>query len=594
VIRVGSRAFRLSGFHLLFACILLSVLPQVVYLVTRNVTLQLNWQHFGFRWHLDEFFSGSGGGNCGLPGNEDCHGALPANRTFQPGIAAALWSVVLGLLLHANRGERRVQRLLFLAAWYCTALSALAKGAPGLVLPVVIVVATLGATRRFRDFARAEWVGLALLFGCVCLPWYVQMFMRHGPPFTDRLLFHDMYKRAFEHVHDTNTGDDVTFRYYVWQLGYGLFPWTGIAALGMLGWLKFRDEAEDAESEQMALFALWFVVAFAMFTISLTKFHHYVLPAVPAIAAMTGVLLDGAFGAGEPTRARQSLAPYLLLLTISAGLLAYGAMRLFPGSLSGRLVAASPPPGSLVQAVLALGSGLGLSVLAYRRFAARTGPSQAANAEGALLGVGLLAAVAPVLLCGRDLSTTFSGDIDASARLVHLFSYNYRRPWPTESLNFDGIMLGFTLASALVTATCVLPSLRRHALIWFCALALVWSAWGLDVYLFKAAPHWGQRETLLAYYAARKGPDEPFVAYQMNWKGENFYTGNHVPAFVSSGAKFKTWVAEQKAKGVRVMFFTTEHGRVSTLKSELGNVREFKTLISKEQNNKFTLARVEL
>ena len=53
----------------------------------------------------------------------------------------------------------------------------------------------------------------------MCLPWYVQMYMRHGAPFTDRLLFHDMYKRAFVHVHDTNTGDDVSFRYYVWQLG---------------------------------------------------------------------------------------------------------------------------------------------------------------------------------------------------------------------------------------------------------------------------------------------------------------------------------------------------------------------------------------
>ena len=43
-----------------------------------------------------------------------------------------------------------------------------------------------------------------------------------------------MYKRAFSHVHDTNAGDDTSFRYYVWQLGYGLFPWTGIAA-GSLG-----------------------------------------------------------------------------------------------------------------------------------------------------------------------------------------------------------------------------------------------------------------------------------------------------------------------------------------------------------------------
>jgi hypothetical protein len=138
------------------------------------------------------------------------------------------------------------------------------------------------------------------------------------------------------------------------------------------------------------------------------------------------------------------------------------------------------------------------------------------------------------------------------------------------------------------------PRLRRHALTMFCAVAVTWTAWGIDVYLVKAAPHWGQRETVLAYYVARKGPEEPFVAYQMNWKGENFYTGNRVPAFVSTGAKFKTWVSEQKKRGVKVMFFTTEHSRISALKSELGTVKEFKVLTPRELNNKFTLARAEL
>ena len=33
-----------------------------------------------------------------------------------------------------------------------------------------------------------------------------------------------------------------------------------------------------------------------------------------------------------------------------------------------------------------------------------------------------------------------------------------------------------------------------------CAAAISWSAWGVNVYLVKTAPHWGQRETVLAYY----------------------------------------------------------------------------------------------
>jgi hypothetical protein len=63
---------------------------------------------------------------------------------------------------------------------------------------------------------------------------------------------------------------------------------------------------------------------------------------------------------------------------------------------------------------------------------------------------------------------------------------------------------------------------------------------------------------------------------------------------VSSGAKFKDYVAAQKSKGVRVMFFTTEHGRIGTLKSELGTVKDFKLLNTVKDNNKFALVRVEL
>ena len=92
----------------------------------------------------------------------------------------------------------------------------------------------------------------------------------------------------------------------------------------------------------------------------------------------------------------------------------------------------------------------------------------------------------------------------------------------------------------------------------------------------------------------RAGPEEPLVAYQLNWKGENFYTGNDVPAFVSSGKRFTDWVDSQRQSGVRVMFFTTEHSRMAGLQRELGSVQKFELLTTPELNDKFGLARVEL
>jgi hypothetical protein len=406
-----------------------------------------------------------------------------------------------------------------------------------------------------------------------------------------------MYKRAFVHVHDTNTGDDVSFRYYVWQLGYGLFPWVGFGAAGLLWWLRYRSEADDAQSEFMSFMALWFTVAFAMFTITLTKFHHYALPTVPPIAALTGVMLDHVFGAAPLTRERRDFPSYLFGLSASAILLVYGALRLASGSVNGRSVNGQLQAPAPFLAGVCLACGLALAVITARRFggsASLTDTSFDSAYDSALLGFLGLASAVSIALVGRDLLTTLSGDIDGPARLIHLFTYNYRRTWPADSLSFGGILGAFTVVCALLSLALLWPRMRRHALALFTVAAVVWTVWGIDVYLVGAAPHWGQRETILAYYAARKGPQEPFVAYQMNWKGENFYTGNRVPAFVSTGAKFKTWVSDQKKKGVSVMFFTTEHSRISSLKSELGSVKDFKLLTDRDLNNKFTLARVEL
>ncbi|MCA9644712.1 MAG: glycosyltransferase family 39 protein, partial [Myxococcales bacterium] len=141
-VRFGGRTLSLSAWHLLFGVISLLVVPQVLYLISRNVSLLLSGPHLGFQWHLDQFTSGSGGGNCGLPGNQPCRTGGPVYGALwlQPSVLGLLWALVLFLLLLLNRQERRLSRIYFLAAWLMTALSTMGKGAPGLVLPLVIAL----------------------------------------------------------------------------------------------------------------------------------------------------------------------------------------------------------------------------------------------------------------------------------------------------------------------------------------------------------------------------------------------------------------------------------------------------------------------
>jgi hypothetical protein len=72
-----------------------------------------------------------------------------------------------------------------------------------------------------------------LIGAIIALPWFVQMTVRHGY-ILGPLFIHDMYKRAFVHV-TTRYRDDTSIGYYLWQLGYGLFPATGVVALASLG-----------------------------------------------------------------------------------------------------------------------------------------------------------------------------------------------------------------------------------------------------------------------------------------------------------------------------------------------------------------------
>jgi hypothetical protein len=175
-------------------------------------------------------------------------------------------------------------------------------------------------------------------------------------------------------------------------------------------------------------------------------------------------------------------------------------------------------------------------------------------------------------------------------RLMHLITYNYKRPWPP-SLDFTPTLWAFTGAAALLSLALVLVRVRRQIVVALLSLGVVFCIWGLDVYFMKISPHWGQRETTIAYYQAAREIPGPLIAYQMNWKGENFYTGNHVPAFVSSGKKFQDYVLDEKKKGQKTFYFVTEHGRTSTLSNELGPTKEFEKLTTMELDNKFVLVR---
>jgi hypothetical protein len=313
----------------------------------------------------------------------------------------------------------------------------------------------------------------------------------------------------------------------------------------------------------------------------------------------------------EPVARAKALVPYLAGMTAGLTLAALGVSFFLPGSFfgakpGGHLANPSPVTGAMT---LLVGIGLVAATVILLRpraddaaSAAPTGPephptdqedAQEDAHKAAMLAGGAIAGALLLVLVTRDLVIKpENADQPGAIRLLQLFTYNYRRAWP-ESLDYGAALAGFGAVAIAISLAMTVRAVRRHAVVAMSAFAIVWALWGLDVYMTGTAQHWGQHEVIQAYYADRASPDEVLVAYQMNWKGENFYTGNHVPAFVSTGSTFTNWLKKKKDEGAKVMYFVTEHGRIGGLKSEVG-AKKYTELTDKTLCNKFVLVRAEL
>src|SRR5207302_6686715 len=95
------------------------------------------------------------------------------------------------------------------------------------------------------------------------------------------------------------------------------------------------------------------------------------------------------------------------------------------------------------------------------------------------------------------------------------------------------------------------------------AIFLGWFHWR------ALSPHWSQRDLFWLYYHQSQ-PDEPIGAYQMNWRGEQFYSKNTVREIVRQGPPMCTLPEFINGPGSR-KWILVEQGRLGNLRQALGN-----------------------
>jgi 4-amino-4-deoxy-L-arabinose transferase-like glycosyltransferase len=113
--------------------------------------------------------------------------------------------------------------------------------------------------------------------------------------------------------------------------------------------------------------------------------------------------------------------------------------------------------------------------------------------------------------------------------LAALFTYDPRRSWPGAALGRPGTVLGVLAAAALLGLA--VAGVRRSGRIVsgsLVAVALLSAGWISWVHWPALAVHWTQREVFAALRSEDPAPDEPVVAWLMNWRGETYYGKDRV------------------------------------------------------------------
>lgn len=430
------------------------------------------------------------------------------------------------------------------AAFYCfVGFATLSKGLLGFALPGAVTLTYCILTGEWHRLRRLHLAAGSLIVLAICGPWYGTLFAfdgrdDEGLTFFERFIIHDHFKRLALGVHTTTPGG--TFTYFIEQVGFDTFPWVFAFPGAATVLARVRVRPESPRERALLFLLLWIVVGFAVFGFSATKFHHYAFPILAPLLLFCALWVDGVLEEGLRRNAGALLAGGLLY-----GLVAHD-LAMTPKHLTDMFVYnydrpypdRETDPRTVFTLLFTAAPAVAISPWLFDRLAqfARLVRALFSKRERALLR----------LETERRLEgAPLAGDEAPQDRGVAVLS-----------------LLGLALAFAV-----------------FCG----WFQWR------RLSPHWTQRD-LFWIYDHESDPSEPIGAYQMNWRGETFYSKNTVRQVGRPQPPSATLPEFVKEPGAR-KWFLVEQARLGSLRQALGAGARLRVV--EARNNKFVLAVLE-
>jgi 4-amino-4-deoxy-L-arabinose transferase-like glycosyltransferase len=271
---------RVNWFHVWIGAFSLIMLPQLI-----NFTIDLE----GTRFRT-------------APGR-----SLAGQLTMLP-----FWAGYLGVLAWAWKPTKTLNQVWMYFFYTLVGLGALAKGPLAIGLSGLAILIYLVLTGEWHLLKRVEIPRGIIITLTVALPWHFAMFCKDGMPWFNEYVNQHLLNRAFKGVF----GDRGTFDYFFSQLGVGMWPWAGFVPVA-LGTLAFMGKPKTREEKLRLFIGIWAVSTTFFFCTIQTKFHHYILPAVPALATMVALYFDDMLD-GRVKWAGVGIGVALVLLAITS------------------------------------------------------------------------------------------------------------------------------------------------------------------------------------------------------------------------------------------------------------------------------------
>ncbi|MEO8705643.1 MAG: hypothetical protein ABI867_36770 [Kofleriaceae bacterium] len=542
-------------------------------------------------------------------------------------VTAVVWAITIAAAGWAGTHEladrflamapiTTMRQVYLLGCYFLLGLALLAKGPPG-----VAVATGVGA---FYVICFNRWSALfggafelkrgLLTMATVAVPWHIAMLLREGPRFLNEYLFEHILNRAGDGSVDKSYG---TFEYYTSQIGYGMWLWAAILPAA-LGAAYTRSTRATREGRVRFLVTLWAIAAVALFSLLQTKFHHYILPAIPPLALLVAFFLDDLLAKRERFHPLFALIGASIFLLITRDLMFEPErwIEMFVYRYDRPWPAGQPYAIDVSDGFLALGLGGALALMLTSTRFVRVGIALVGVA-GLAICIWALQAYMPI--AGkhwgmREAARTYYEDRTIyGEKVVYFGDAQLADDWEdtTDKWSFDTVVPDNLQLGQPMTITVQLNKAEDER-ITEQEITLVGAATDIGAHSVEVTLARGERaklDPLVARGATSGKRGRPpiravdadrLIAWQLYWRGEQFWSGGEIAAwlpemrtsFPAANTEVQKYLGDRsRAPLGRRYFVITDATHLSGIRSSLPTQRAKDTFeVIDTTSNKFSLA----